>query len=150
MQEKIECWAGLKPAPLTVWSSALTFKVFCGVGFPVLNSGDCYFYHYKIFIHISISLALWIFNCVGVLVTQNECTMKIITKCNIYYTMCLYGRKLFSSLSSLSLAVPSFLLSMCSFVVSVISVNISFPKSDISTLHTMNIFLMFDKQGVPT
>ena len=22
-------------------------RIFCGVGFPLLNSGDCYFYHYK-------------------------------------------------------------------------------------------------------
>ena len=63
--------------------------------------------------------------------------------------MCLYGRKLFSSLSSLCLAVLSFLLAMCSFVVSVISVNISFPKSDIGILNKVNIFFMFDKQEVP-
>ena len=124
-------------------------RIFCGVGFPLLNSRDCYFYHYKFFIQISVSLALWIFKCVGVLVTQNECATKIIMKCNIYYAMCLYGRKLFSSLSSLSLAVSSFLLGMCSFVVSVISVHISFPKSDIGILNTVNIFLMFYKQAVP-
>ena len=124
-------------------------RIVCGVGFTLLNPGDCYFYHYKIFIHISVSLALWIFKCVGVLVTQNECAMKIITKCNIYYAMCLYGRKLFSSLSSLSLAVSSFLLAMYSFVVSVILVIISFLKLDIGILNTMNIFLMFDKQEVP-
>ena len=31
-------------------------------------------------------LALWIFQCEGVLVTQNECAMRIIIECKIYYT----------------------------------------------------------------
>ena len=64
-------------------------------------------------------LALLIFYCV--VYWLSECAMKIIKEDKIYYTKCLYGRKLFLSLNSNS---SFFQLPTC--LVSIISVNISF------------------------